>query len=73
MNSPVMKLNEEAMAKSHKFRAMTPDEYSEQLGDLIEYAGIMLNEDDARQVQMKAFNLLYTRLGVRIQSSMVIP
>lgn len=71
-NIPASRIKEISEKMEH-FRSMSADDYTRELTDLIEEAGIHLPDADSSKVLGDAFLLIKTRLGVKIESKFVIP
>jgi hypothetical protein len=57
--------------KQKKYQKMTAADYAAQLEELIEYAGSELPEAESYKVLAKAFNLIMSRLDVKVESKLV--
>lgn len=58
--------------KQRRFKEMTAVEYANQLTDLIDYACTELPDAECNKVLLIAFNLIRARLGIKIESKLVI-
>lgn len=68
----MQQLNQEAMERFSQHSNMSAEDYSKQLKELIESAGIHLSDMDSYLVLTEAFHLLWKRLDVKISNRVSI-